>query len=237
MSQQQLPPLSFLGLDDYKPYEGGGHGFVPQEGLYKVIVDRADAGLTKDGTKGSVKVGGTIQDVDMGAGVHLMDDVLYSGVDSNGKNLARQFADFLVSTGTDPAVIRQQAATGGGNLKIDDVCAQLIGRTAYIELKFDTYNGETRSKIANWILPERYLKAAEKNQHRGMTLEQWVKTKAAAAPVGALSAVNLGGPVAAPVAAAPVAAAPFAAPAAPNAPFAAPAAPNAAHAAHAFPNL
>jgi hypothetical protein len=195
-------------MQEYTPFEGGAHGMLDQEGLYKVRIDSIEPGVSNSG-KGMVKVGCTTLDQDVSPNTPLISRVIYSGVDTNGNFMVRQFCDFMHSTGTPVDNIRQ---FGQANevMNIEQACGQLIGREAYIEARFGEYNGRLTTEIANWIAKDRYDKQSSVGAHRGMRKEQadlasMIKAKAgkegatasAGAPPQAPGAQpNLGGPAA-----------------------------------------
>lgn len=192
----QFPQLSFAGLEDYEPWAGGGHGFVPREGKYRVKINGATPDMTKNGDKAFVKVECVVQDADA-IGIPLIGRAIYHGADKNGKTLARQFGDLLVSSGTAAEQIRNHAKQGT-SMPIEQAIAQLKDREAFVEVKFEVYEGELRSNIDSFISPEVYAKAVEAKSHRGRTPDQFQTTQIGGAGAGAGGfgggAVNLGGP-------------------------------------------
>ena len=116
------------------------------------------------------KIQMTTQDADA-PGIPLIDRVIYAGMDSKGKPLSRQFADFMYSAGTPKETIRQHAAAGT-QVPIQQILAQYKGRDAYVEVVYKTYKGEPTCEIKNWVTKERYQKAKENGGHRGRAQEQ-----------------------------------------------------------------
>jgi hypothetical protein len=167
----KFPQLSFAGLDNYEPWAGGGQGFVPQEGYYKVKVTNITPELSKDGSKAMLKVDCVVQDQDVGQGTALIDRVMYAGTDKNGNTLAKQAADFMCSTGTKPEHIKafaQQKAS----YPVEQIIAQLIGRDAFVRISFSVYNGQLQSNIDSWVAPEVYANTVKNNGHRGRKADQ-----------------------------------------------------------------
>ena len=201
-----FPPLSFSGAATWKPYDGGAHGLVSQEGVYQVQVKALEPILDKSGTKGMVKIDCVIQDADQ-KNIPLIDRVLYSGVDFKGNPLARQFWSFMASTGTPVATINQ-LGTQNASTDINGALPQLLNRMAYAEVKYTVYEGQLQCEVANWLSPEAYAKKKEQNGLRGLKIEQVdIKTLASSmqnastgstftAPAGTVvpAAPNLGGP-------------------------------------------
>jgi hypothetical protein len=187
--------LSFAGMQGYTPWEGGGHGFVDQEGYYKVRVESVTPGLAKDGIKGLVKIGVQTAETDKPA-TPLISRVLYSGADKNNEPLVRQFCDFLHSTGTTIDNI-QSWGQQGASMNIEQAVAQLVGREAYVELRFSSYNGRLTTEVANWISVDVYNKAAKNGigmrGRKAADVNPAQLQGASAAP----QAVQLGGPQAA----------------------------------------
>lgn len=199
MSQpKQLPPLSFAGLGDWEPYEGGGnHGFVPQEGLFEVEITALEGELAKDGVKGMVKVACKVVDTDVGTGTPLISRVIYSGQDTKQQPLVRQFAAFLHSTGTPAASIQQHGKIGTTG-PIEGAIAQIVGRRGFVQLAFEAYNGQMQSNVKNWIPQAVYLKAKENNGHRGrkadqVNIQSLVQAQGAQGSTGTAGAPAFGG--------------------------------------------
>jgi len=159
MAVSNAPAIEFEGLEEYSPWAGGGHGFLEFEGYVKVKVTDAEPEQgKKDPSKWQAKVGVVCLDDDC-MGIPLIGRPIYKGMDRNGKNLNRQFADFLMSIGTDIEKIQANAkakAKGDANATLTG----LIGREGYVEVKWGSYDGKVTTEIANWISKEVYDKAA-----------------------------------------------------------------------------
>jgi len=158
--------FSFAGLTDYSPYTGeGGSDIIPFDGYVAVKLVSFEAYHTKDKKYPAVKVRATIEDEDA-KNMRLIDDVLCGGKDKNGNDLARQFADLLVSSGTTPESI-QENARKGVSADIATICGQLVGRVAYCEIQASKKpDGADSTEVSNWILKERYEQAKTIGAHR-----------------------------------------------------------------------
>jgi len=153
------PPIEFEGLEEYSPWAGGGHSLLDFEGYIKVKVGEATPEQgKKDPSKWHAKVSIVCLDDDC-MGMPLISRPIYKGLDKNGKSLNRQFADFLMSIGTDIEKIHDNAkkkAKGDAHATL----AGLKDREGYVEVKWGSYEGKTTTEVANWISQEVYVKAA-----------------------------------------------------------------------------
>lgn len=166
MSQHDLPVLNFEGNDDYQPYEGGGHTLLDQEGLYLAEVVSAVPERTKKGDKALVKINMKLLDPDV-VGAPVIGRAHYFGLDKNGKSMAKQFADVLVSAAIYTPEQIQQLSKQKQNIDPIAQAAQLVGRRVYLDYKFSTNEGQLTGEVANFVKPERYTEAAAEFKEKG----------------------------------------------------------------------
>jgi len=183
----QAPPIEFEGLEEYNPWAGGGHGFLPFEGYVKVRVSDAEPEQSKrDPSKWQAKVNVVCVDEDC-VGTPLISRPIYKGLDKNGKNLNRQFADFLMSIGTTPQQIQDNAkAKAKGDAK--STLAGLAGREGYVEVRHSTFQGQQKTEIANWVSEDVYTKAVSIGANRRYPAPQTPGNG-----VATVNAANIGG--------------------------------------------
>ncbi|MBO76572.1 MAG: hypothetical protein CME17_03995 [Gemmatimonadetes bacterium] len=147
-----LPPLDFTGITQFKARSGGSaSGLLSHNGDYIVKIVSATPGMSKQGNA-QVTFVCVIQDED-NKGVTVKSWVPYAGNNKNGEPNAKRLWEVLDSAGTTQ---EQFAKLEGDSLEIDQVCALLKDRDAYVHCEADEYNGRWSSKIGYWINKQRY---------------------------------------------------------------------------------
>lgn len=171
--------IDLSGLSDFTPVESmGSSSLLKQDGYYGCIVNTVKLGKSGSGNNKFV-IGLTVQDADE-KGAQLIADVLVSGVDKNGGLNVRKLGEFMTSMGMTQEQIR--AFAGNGTQPGEAVANQLAGKACYVSVEAETYNGNTRSKVNNFVTKQRYDDSVAANAHRKPHRAQMAF---AGAPVGA----------------------------------------------------
>jgi hypothetical protein len=155
--------IDLSGLSDFTPVESmGSSSLLKQDGYYGCIVNTVKLGKSGSGNNKFV-IGLTVQDADE-KGAQLIADVLVSGVDKNGGLNVRKLGEFMTSMGMTQEQIR--AFAGNGTQPGEAVAQQLAGKACYVSVEAETYNGNTRSKVNNFVTKQRYDDSVAANAHR-----------------------------------------------------------------------
>lgn len=155
--------IDLAGLKDFVPYEGlGTSSLLKQDGYYQTTINKIVLGKSSTGNPKYI-VSMTVTDADE-KGQTLLADVLVGGLDKNGNSNIRRLGDFLLSVGMGVEAIR--ALAGNGQVPGEALAQQLLGKLAHVEVEAETYNGNTTSRVRNFIPPSRYSDAVAANAHR-----------------------------------------------------------------------
>lgn len=158
--------FNYSGLEKYSPFDGGdGGGVVPAEGTYTLRIDATSLEKSKDGTKGMVKIKGTITDPD-GGNTPVVARPHYYGVDRNGENLARQFFDVLSSVGYPESELAKFASFQGQPFDVILNQLGLVGKTCSVRAKYDVYNNRLKTVI-EFVTPKVAEQDVKSGQARG----------------------------------------------------------------------
>lgn len=183
--------IDLSGLKDFTPYEGlGSSALLKQDGYYQTTINKIVLGKSSTGNPKYI-VSMTVTDADE-KGQTLLADVLVGGTDKNGNSNIRRLGEFLHSLGMSLDVIRNLSANG--QVPGEALAQQLLGKLAHVEVQAETYNGNTSSRVQNFIAPNRYTDAVAANAHRKPQrgTQAYMGTPAAATTTPAQT-LNLGG--------------------------------------------
>ena len=155
--------VDLSGLSAYTPVEGiGTSSLLKQDGFYSATITKVTLGKSQSGNSKFI-LSLAVQDTDE-KGATLIADVLLSGSDKNGNPNIRQFGDLLASMGMSQDAVRQFAANGtqpGATL-----ATTITGKTVFVNVEAETYEGNTRSRVRGFINGQRYNDAVSANAHR-----------------------------------------------------------------------
>lgn len=185
--------IDLRGLKDYTPYEGlGSSALLKMDGYYQTTISKIVLGKSSTGNPKFI-VSMTVTDADE-KGQTLLADVLVGGTDKNGNSNIRRLGDFLTSIGMSLDAVRNLSANG--DVPGEALSQQLTAKTAHVEVQAETYNGETRSRVQNFIAPNRWSDAVAANAHRKphKAQQSFMGTPAAVATTSTpAQTLNLGG--------------------------------------------
>lgn len=159
--------ISFMvdlsGLANWAPTEGiGSSSLLKMDGLYSAIITKATLGKSAAGNNKFI-LSLAVQDADE-KGATLIADVLLSGQDKNGNLNVRKFGELLHSIGMSMEQVRQFAANG--QQPGEGLGNTITGKTVYCSVEAETYNGNARSRVQNFVAPQQYNDAVSANAHR-----------------------------------------------------------------------
>jgi hypothetical protein len=169
MAENINPTFQFGPLANFKMYSGeGGADCVPFDGIVKVTTTSFSTytSKAKPGEQGKpmVRWNMVIEDEDA-KGMRLISHVHAGGVDRHGEPMARQLAESMVSMGTTEENIQKNAQQNAA-MPLVELCEKYVGRTGYVEISADEYEGEETTRVDNWVTAERYTQAKSVGAHR-----------------------------------------------------------------------
>jgi len=160
-----FPKLSFAGLDEFEPREGGqGRPLLDYEGNDPVTILSCTP-VVKDienpaKTKAWVVVKVKNENPDA-SGAVMTTNVMYYGKSKDGDNLASMFSQFLWSIGQTTAEKVRGHAKENKEFEIEDVCKVAVGKKGFVYHQWTVYNNREYSDIKSWISAETYAKLEE----------------------------------------------------------------------------
>ena len=157
-----------IDFSEASGYEGlvdgvGSASLLKKDGLYAATITRVTLTESKEAKNPMFLVAFTVNDEDE-KGASLLTNVLVGGKDKNGKPNSKQLWDLLSSTGKTLEDIKALAANG--QQPGSSVAAALVGKTAYVNVEAEAYNGNTSSRIKGYSTQARYEDAVSANAHR-----------------------------------------------------------------------
>jgi len=194
-------------LKDYEQYDGLGSGDVfPKAGLYVATIEKSRATTAEKDGKPMIVVVPVAQDEDARGLRTKPHNVLCGGLDKNNKSLGRQLGDLFVSLGMPSEEVKKIT----GSATLGQLAAQVIGKTVYIDVDSEFYEGKEQSAVVNFVTKERYETAKAANAHRRPRRQpvQYTGAPQGVLPLAGMpspvSGFNLGGPANGAAAPAPV---------------------------------
>lgn len=185
--------VDFAEAAAYTPVEGiGTSGLLKLDGFYSLTINRVTLGKSKEAQNPKFILSTTVNDADE-KGQTIIAEVLAGGKDKNGNPLSRQLWDLFHSMGYSQDQVR--ALAGNGAQPGDAVAAMLTGKVVHALIEAETYNGNTTSRVRNFVAKTRYEDAVAANAHRkprkADTQYATIPTTATAAPVTGPSTLTM----------------------------------------------
>lgn len=173
-------------LSNFTASEGiGSSALLKMDGYYALTVTKVTMGQSSSGNNKFI-LSCAVQDADE-KGQSIVADVLASGTTQKGDPNAIKhpmgLARLFNSLGMTQEQVRAYAANGS---QPGDALAQLFtGKTIYLNIEAETYNGNTRSRAQSFITKGQYDDAVAANAHRKV---RKAEQSFAGAPAGAPAA-------------------------------------------------
>lgn len=183
--------VDLTGLADFSPMELlGTSALLKLDGYYSAQISKLTPGQSSTGNN-KVLISFTVTSPDE-KGALLLKDVPLSGSDKNGNPNIRQFGQLLVSVGLSTEQVQGLAKTG--QTTVDAFAKMLVGKTAYLNVEAETYQGNTRSNVRGFITKQQHDEAAAAGTHRRprraeqMSLVSAAPATASADPLASMAA-------------------------------------------------
>lgn len=156
--------VDFAELANYTPVEGiGTSGLLKLDGFYSLTIHKVTLGRSKEAGNPKFILSTTVNDTDE-KGQTIVAEVLAGGKDKNGNPLARQLGDLFHSMGLTMEQVRAMA--NNGQQQGEAVANMLTGKTVHALIEAETYNGNTTSRVRNFVGKTKYDDAVAANAHR-----------------------------------------------------------------------
>ena len=163
MSDKVSFKVDFGEAASYTPYDGlGASALLKQDGLYKATIQKVIPGRSKSGNpKFTLSI--VVQDEDE-KGQSIIGDVLAGGRDKDGNPLSRKLWDVFFSMGMTQDQVRALASNGQQDEAV--VVNALTGKTVFVNIEAETWEGKTSSRIQSFTSGQKYADAIAANAHR-----------------------------------------------------------------------
>jgi hypothetical protein len=166
MAQQKV---SFnIDFTEAASYEGlvdglGSVSLLKKDGIYSAVINRVSLTESKEAKNPMFLLGLTVQDEDE-KGAALISRVLVGGKDKNGKPNSKQLWDLFASMGKTTEEVK--ALASNGSVAGDTVAQALVGKTVFVNVEAENYQGNTSSAVKGFTSAEKYADAVSANAHR-----------------------------------------------------------------------
>jgi hypothetical protein len=156
--------VDFGEAASFVPYEGlGSSALLKQDGFYMATINKVVPGKSKESGNPKFIFSLTVQDEDE-KGQTVIGEALAGGKDKNGAPLSRQLWEVFFSMGMTQQQV--QALAANGLQDAEAVATTLTGKTVFLNVEAETYNGNTSSRVRGFIAKQRYEDAKAANAHR-----------------------------------------------------------------------
>jgi len=150
--------INFADALKYEPYTGDGAAvLLPFDGMVRTKILKFKTGTSSTGNK-TVKLVLAVAEDDVSGTLYA--DIAVTGARSDGKANVEKFFDLLISAGQNLDQLRQ-AGQAGKEGTVNEILNGLIksGTVVICDVKADTYEGRTSSKVNNFVSPQRFSDA------------------------------------------------------------------------------
>lgn len=167
MAENKSFTVDLSGLATFTASEGiGSSALLKMDGYYALTIAKVTQGQTSTGNNKFI-LSCSVQDADE-KGQSIIADVLASGTTQKGDlNIVKHpmgLGRLLQSMGMTQEQVQKYSANGQ---QPGDALAQAFsGKTVYLNIEAETYNGNTRSRCQNFITKQQYEDAVAANAHR-----------------------------------------------------------------------
>lgn len=167
MAENKSFTVDLSGLSNFTMSEGiGSSSLLKMDGYYALTIAKVTQGQSSTGNNKFI-LSCAVQDADE-KGQSLIADVLASGTTQKGDlNIVKHpmgLGRLLASLGMTQEQVQRYAANG--TQPGDAMAAAFTGKTVYVNVEAETYNGNTRSRCQNFITKQQYEDAVAANAHR-----------------------------------------------------------------------
>lgn len=176
-----------IDFTEASSYEGlvdglGSVSLLKKDGIYSAVINRVSLTESKEAKNPMFLLGLTVQDEDE-KGASLIARVLVGGRDKNNKPNSKQLWDLFSSMGKTTDEVKAMAANG--QVSGETVANALVGKTVFVNVEAETYQGNTSSSVKSYTTAEKYADAVSANAHRK---PRKADTSFTGAPAGAQAA-------------------------------------------------